>query len=419
MSQPPKKLGILASDIVERELDYLVDDYYARGELVQWDGGPGVGKSSIICQMGADLSRGRDPFGRSFAIEPGAIIYLAAEDRGDVTLIKRLRKHDADLSKIEIVPYLIDREFATEKGPIVIRKAPFSVCDPRCLKLLEQKIVERKVIATFFDPFFQYLDGDVDTNSDSAVRQAMIPVAMIAECTNSIIVCVRHFNKNVFVGDASMGGSGSGAFGSLARIHAVIGFHPSDHDKPEIERRRVFAPVKRNDGPKPPARAFFMIVEKGDKKAAPLISWEPEPLYDITADDLVAVRHDKKHEDTIREQPARTEAKELLGKLLADHKEHLSKAITKDAEQAGITWKTLVRAAKDMGVRMRKIEKAECCNLHIDDLKLGEKGTPWVWMLPVPEPEPEPPPFLGACPSNRVFRILPTTPNVNGCYRQQ
>jgi hypothetical protein len=26
---------------------------------------------------------------------------------------------------------------------------------------------------------------------------------------------------------------------------------------------------------------------------------------------------------------------------------------------------------------------------------------------------------LGACPSNRVFRILATTPNVNGCYRQQ
>jgi hypothetical protein len=26
---------------------------------------------------------------------------------------------------------------------------------------------------------------------------------------------------------------------------------------------------------------------------------------------------------------------------------------------------------------------------------------------------------LGGCPSNRVFRILATTPNVNGCYRQQ
>ena len=26
---------------------------------------------------------------------------------------------------------------------------------------------------------------------------------------------------------------------------------------------------------------------------------------------------------------------------------------------------------------------------------------------------------LGACPSNRIFRILATTPNVNGCYRRQ
>jgi pimeloyl-ACP methyl ester carboxylesterase len=27
--------------------------------------------------------------------------------------------------------------------------------------------------------------------------------------------------------------------------------------------------------------------------------------------------------------------------------------------------------------------------------------------------------LLGACPSNRIFRILATTPNVNGCYRRQ
>ena len=61
MGTSPKTLGRFASEIEEKQLEWLVPDYFGRGELVQWDGAAGVAKSFLICQMGADLTRGTMP----------------------------------------------------------------------------------------------------------------------------------------------------------------------------------------------------------------------------------------------------------------------------------------------------------------------------------------------------------------------
>ena len=87
--------------------------------------------------------------------------------------------------------------------------------------LLEQAIVENDVALVVLDPLLSLISESIDTHRERNVRQALDPLAQIADRTEAVILGIAHFNKGSG-SDISARITGSGAFKNVPR--AIFGF---------------------------------------------------------------------------------------------------------------------------------------------------------------------------------------------------
>ena len=333
------------ADVQARPISWLWPGRIARGKLTVIAGHPGLGKSQLTASLAAIVSRGGQwPVDRS-RCEPGAVVFLSAEDDAEDTIKPRLEAAGADLRRCYILDAVRDRDSI---GKLYQRAFNMSKDLDRLGDLLIKLGDVRLVV---IDPISAYL-GATDSHKNAEVRALLAPLGEVAARYGAAFVAVSHLNK-AGQQDVLMRVMGSLAFVAAARAaYAVV----KDQDDPH---RRLLLPLKNNIGNDETGYAFSVegVTLPGGIETC-RVSWESEPVT-VTADEAMAPAGGPEERSDL------DDCKEFLRGLLSDGPVP-SKQVKADVDGAGHSWATVRRAQKALGIVPEKE---------------GMKG-PWLWRLP-------------------------------------
>ena len=318
------ELKLINMDTVEVEqIEWLLYPFIPYGKVTIIQGDPGEGKTTMVLQIIAKLTRGEtilpadstkdkriDIDSESDMVDaeniennastqhleaPVNVIYQTAEDGLGDTIKPRLLAAGADCTKVMVID---DSE------------QPLTMADVR----LEEAIVQTKARMVVLDPIQGFLGSEVDMHRANEIRPLMKRIAVLAEKYHCAIILIGHMNKN------SNGKSSYRGLGSIV-CHTKSSLAP--------EGKAIAFRLDKNNG----------------------FEWIGE--YDISADELL--NGEGKGQKTRK-------AKEFLLEILADGG-MAQKKIEEEAEKMGIKKKTLRNAKMELG---------------IDSVK---RGNQWYWML--------------------------------------
>lgn len=309
----------------------------AAGKLTLLDGDPGLGKSTLLCEFAARLTRGEAlPGGQSGP--PRGVILLSAEDDLVDTIRPRIDAAGGDPRRVYAIPTL-PQEFGAGKL--------FAI--PGHLTALEEIIPRLNVALVIIDPLLAFLERRFNANNDQHVRRAGVALKDFAERTGVAIVAVRHLNKSVGSNPLYRGGGSIGLIGT-ARCGLLLAVDPDD------PARRVLAATKANLAQPPASLAFRLLPVPGAD--VPRVAWEGESP--LTAADLL-------RPVTNREQASALNAVRawLRGRLAAGPRRGTE--VQAEAAAAGISLASLRRAREVEKIVIRKTP--------------GRYGH-WTWSLP-------------------------------------
>jgi hypothetical protein len=313
---------ISLESVTPERVSWLWEGFIPLGKLTVIDGDPGLGKSTLSCDLAARVSTGRlMPDGTPGIL--GGVVLLSAEDGLSDTICPRLMAAGADLSRIVFL-----RGMRTDHG----ERLPEIPCD---LAALEQAIRESGALLVVVDPVMAFLGGDVNAHRDQDVRRALAPLARLAERTGAAIVVLRHLNKTAGTAAIYRGG-GSIAIAGAARSVLLVANDPEDED------RRVLASIKANLATEPNSLSFRVV---GAENGAAVIEWLGQSEH--SASTLIAAPADGP------ERASAKEARQFLSGFLQDGP-RTSKETLAAARAAGISPKQLERARQTLGVRPRR-----------------------------------------------------------------
>ena len=344
------KLKLINMDSVEVEqIEWLLYPFIPYGKVTIIQGDPGEGKTTMVLQIIAKLTRGEpifpvtdttmkikekrsdevnsgndgldgeDNMQEQSSMSPVNVIYQTAEDGLGDTIKPRLLAAGADCSRVLVID---DSD------------QPLTMADAR----LEEAIVQTKAKMVVLDPIQGFLGAEVDMHRANEIRPLMKRVAVLAEKYHCAVILIGHMNKNSN-GKSSYRGLGSIDFQAAARSVLIVG---RVKDEPEV---RVVCHTKSSLAPEGTSIAFRLDKNNG-------FEWIGE--YDISADELL--------NGDGRGQKGR-KAKEFLLEILANGG-MTQKKIAEKAEARGIKSKTLWNTKRE---------------LEIDSVK---RGNQWYWMLP-------------------------------------
>lgn len=304
------ELKIISMDEVQsKEVNWLWYPYIPYGKITIIQGDPGEGKTTLVLQIIARLTKGESIIDEKEQ-SPINVIYQTAEDGLADTIKPRLLSADADCSKVLVID---DRD------------TPLTMRDVR----LEQAIVETNAKLVVLDPIQGFLGADVDMHRANEIRPIMKHISELAEKYKCAIILIGHMNK-CSVGKSAYRGLGSIDFQAAARSVLIVG---RIKDEPEV---RVVCQTKSSLAPEAKAVAFRLNEETG-------FEWIGE--LDITADDLLSgtVKGTKKQA-----------AMDFLENLLAD-RQMAQKEIIELARQKGISDKTLRNAKDELKIKSKRV----------------------------------------------------------------
>jgi hypothetical protein len=179
----------------------------AAGTIAIAAGPEGVGKSSFGITLAALVSTGRLP-GAWFGVSRN-VLYVAVEDSWAHTLVPRLMAAEADLKRIGRFEVVSDTD------------AVATLSLPHDNEVFETAIADHDVALVVLDPLMSLMSDRIDAHRERDVREALDPLAKIADRTKAVILGIAHWNKGSG-SDLSARITGSGAFKNVPR--AIFGF---------------------------------------------------------------------------------------------------------------------------------------------------------------------------------------------------
>jgi len=311
------------------------------GKLTLLIGDPGLAKSFVLTDIAARVSKGMPWPDGSGRAPRGNVVILQAEDGLADTLRPRLDRMGADVSRIIALSGVRSGSDGSERG--------FSL--RRDLAMLEEIVDKYEAALVEIDPLSPYLEG-VDSHKDADVRQALAPLAFMADRLGVAVIATLHLNKNNATANALYRASGSLAFTAAAR--SVLGAAPD----PDAEGRNVLLSIKLNVGHKPPGIGYRVTDIAGEGTDTGVIEWDTLPVTVDVATAFGGVRH--------VESPGMQAAMDLLRAALADGEWHPARDLYDEAAEEGISKDTLKRAKVRLGVEATK----------------GDFNAGWQWRLP-------------------------------------
>jgi len=318
-----------ARNVPARKIQWLIDGMIPRGRLTIMDGDPGQGKSFLTLEIAAAVSKGQKitSKGRRGSVRPENVLILNAEDDIPATMKPRLEVLDVDLDRVF---FMGDITHLNDKGVEKQRSVTF----PYDAEVLAETIETLDVGLVVIDPVMAYLDPEVRTASDQAVRAALAPLKRMAERFGCAMIMVRHMNKS---GGGKVLYRGGGSIGIVGLTRAAIYVGPNPEEKDE----KVMAQIKNNLGPLMTPWGFKICA---DDKGLRGIKW----LGDV--DMPVSRILDAKADMTPREQ-----AMAWLTDLLVRGNDVSVTDIMAGAKREGIKYTTLIRAKKELGVKTLRV----------------------------------------------------------------
>jgi hypothetical protein len=340
-SQPPasgrKPLPpvVALSQIAPEPLRWLSPGRLAAGKITLLDGDPGLGKSTLLCEFAARISRG-DPLPGGDAAPPRPVVLMSAEDDPYDTIRPRIDAAGGDPRRVIAFATLPNDASNETLGAI-----------PDHLYVIEEIITRTRAALLIIDPLVAFLARGHNANSDQGVRRAFHALKGLAERTGVAIVAVRHLNKSMTANPLYRGGGSIGIIGA-ARCALLLAPDPDDAE------RRILASTKDNLGLPPPSLAFRLLSSPGSDVAR--VVWEGESQW--TAGQLL-----RESASGVPTHSLLADAREWLRAALADGPRS-ARDILREARDAGI--------GRDLLYAARKLESVAIAKERVP-------GGRWVW----------------------------------------
>ena len=305
---------IKMSEVQSQEIEWLWYSFIPYGKLTIVQGDPGDGKTTLILNIAAKLSKGEELDNDMKLTEPMNIIYQTAEDGLADTVKPRLEKAGADCERIVVIDE---------------RDKSLSMADER----LEEAIIQTGARMLILDPIQAYLGGGMDMNRANEARDMTKRLGALAEKYKCAIILIGHMNK-ASGNKAAYRGMGSIDFFAVARSVLLVG---RVEGEPNI---RAVVQIKNNLAQFGHPKAFELM-ESGFK-------WLGD--YEITADEVLGGIAPKANKLEL--------AKQMLRELAETSNAVQSNEIFDMAEEQGISKRTLENAKKELCIRARKINNS-------------------------------------------------------------
>ena len=305
---------IKMSEIQSQEVAWLWFPFIPYGKLTIVQGDPGDGKTTLVLNIAAKLSKGEGLDSKMKLTEPLNVIYQSAGDGLADTVKPRLETAGANCENISVIDESIKS---------------LSMIDER----LEEAVIRTKAKLLILDPIQAYLGGGMDMNRANEARDMTKKLATLAEKYQCAIVLVGHMNKAAG-NKAAYRGMGSIDFFAVARSVLLVG-------RVEGEANiRAVVQIKNNLAAFGHPKAFELS-EDG-------FHWLGD--YEITADEVLGGIAPKANK--------LEQAKRLLRELAETKNAMQSNEIFNFAEERSISRRTLENAKKEMGIRAKRINNS-------------------------------------------------------------
>ena len=315
MTEQKIKLKMIRmSEVQSQEIEWLWYPFIPYGKLTIIQGDLGDGKTTMVLNLAAKLSKGEALDENMKVTEPVNVIYQTAEDGLADTVKPRLELAGADCERIIVID-------ESDKS--------LSMVDER----LEQAIVRTGARLLILDPIQAYLGGGMDMNRANEARDMTKKLGALAEKTKCAIILIGHMNK-ASGNKAAYRGMGSIDFFAVARSVLLVGRVEGESNT------RAVVQIKNNLAAFGHPKAFALS-EDGFK-------WLGD--YEITVDEVLGGITPKANK--------MEQAKQMLRELAETQSAVLSNEIFDRANELGISKRTLENAKKELGVQTRKINNA-------------------------------------------------------------
>ena len=330
---------IRLGDVTPETVRWLWRGYVPFGKVTLLAGDPGLGKSWATLDLAARVTVGGETPDRLHRIDKGAVVLLTAEDGLADTVRPRVDVQGGDASLVHVLDAMVDLD-GNERPPSLIKD----------MATLEQVIRSTGARLVIVDPLNAFT-GRIDSHVDAQVRQALTPLAKMAERTGAAIVVVMHLNQATLQPALYRVQGSIGYVGAARSVLLVI----PDKDNPAL--LRILAPIKANLAAAMPALGFAITDQ-------PALAWKGVVENVDVASLLAQTGPDKVGSSKLEE------AKEFLKEVLGNGPVEIED-VKKEAKEVDIGDSTLLRAKKELGVKALR--------RNIEGGKRGEGY--WTWEL--------------------------------------
>jgi putative DNA primase/helicase len=339
---------ISGESITLRQVGWRWEGYLANGKMHLLAGAVTTGKTTIAINLGATISsRGKWPDGTASG-EPADILIWSGEDDAEDTLLPRFVAAGGVRDRFKLV------KAQMEKGK---PRAFDPSTDMQSLAVAAESLSNLGMFIV--DPVILAVSGDSHKNAE--VRRGMQPIADFCAARNCPGLGITHFTKGTAGRDPIERVTGSLAFTAGPRI-VLVAAKPNDTGK-----KLRLVRVKSNIGPQGDGFEYDLIQ---DLLPAPWdfpaqrVMWRA-PLFGQARNLLEDVERATDFKGATKEEMAGA----FLHDLLANGPVPTTQIQT-DSKAAGLAWRTVQRAAKELGIitgRVGGIGSGGGWNWHLPD----------------------------------------------------